>query len=162
MEITIYIDDNFVPYVDPEPIKKALLTTLHFFGEDIMSTPERGISLTITDDNSIRRLNRQYRGLDKPTDVLSFENKPDPDFPDPDLTLRGHIGDIIIAYPVAKAQARAAGHTPLEEIILLTVHGVLHLLGFDHDTPPHKEAMWAAQNQVMAKLDLSYIQPTEG
>jgi probable rRNA maturation factor len=73
----------------------------------------------------------------------------------------GYLGEIVIAYPVAQAQAQAAGHTVQAEITLLAVHGLLHLFGFDHDTPENKKKMWAAQHQVMAGLGLAHVQPTE-
>jgi probable rRNA maturation factor len=109
----------------------------------------------------VQQLNAQYRGIDAPTDVLSFENTPDPDFPELDETEAGHLGDIIIAYPVAEAQAMAAGHTAQQEVILLAVHGLLHLLGFDHDTSENKEKMWQTQRQIMVELGLEHVQPTE-
>jgi probable rRNA maturation factor len=115
----------------------------------------------MTDKATLQQLNQQYRGLNVPTDVLSFENVPDPDFPAMDEDLLGYLGEIVIAYPVAQAQALAAGHTVQAEITLLAVHGLLHLLGFDHDTPQSKNKMWAAQHQVMAELGLAHVQPTE-
>ena len=90
-----------------------------------------------------------------------FGNVPDPNFPNNRGLTEPYLGDIVIAYPVAEAQALAATHTPSEEVVLLTVHGLLHLLGFDHDTPEHKAAMWAAQADIMSRLDLDHVQPTE-
>lgn len=115
----------------------------------------------ITDSAAVQQLNRQYRGIDAPTDVLSFENRPDPDFPNLEPAIGHYLGDIIIAYPVAKAQADATGHLVMEEIILLAIHGALHLLGFDHDTSQNKDKMWAAQGHIIDKLGLASIQPTE-
>ena len=63
--------------------------------------------------------------------------------------------------PVAEKQAVVGGHAVLEEVLLLTVHGTLHLLGFDHNTQVNKEKMWAAQGQVMAELGLAHVLPTE-
>jgi probable rRNA maturation factor len=115
----------------------------------------------VTDNDTLRELNEQYRGVDAPTDVLSFENLPDPDFPELDKVITDNLGDIIIAYPVAQAQALASGHTPQDEITLLAVHGFLHLLGFDHDTPANRQVMWDIQAQTMAELGLAHVQPTE-
>lgn len=161
MEISLYIDDAFIADVDSEPIKTAVLTTFETFQADIVSTTHSNVTLMITDNASVQQLNRQYRGIDAPTDVLSFENRPDRDFPDLEPAMEHYLGDIIIAYPVARAQAEATGHTVIEEIILLAIHGALHLLGFDHDTPQNKDKMWAAQYHVMDKLGLAHIQPTE-
>ncbi len=85
-----------------------------------------GLSLVLAGDDAIRRLNRTFRGKDKPTDVLSFpamERTPEGVF---------HMGDIIISVPRAEKQARELGHSLAHEIEYLTVHGFLHLLGFEH------------------------------
>lgn len=137
-----------------ELLKQALQSTVQRFPDVVAAT----CTLVISDDRTIRQLNRQYRGIDAPTDVLSFANTPDPDFPGLD---QGHLGDLIIAYPLAQRQALAAGHSPEEELVLLTVHGMLHLLGLDHDTLPKKQEMWATQNEIMTGLGLAHIQPIE-
>jgi probable rRNA maturation factor len=73
-------------------------------------------------DREVRRLNRAYRGKDTPTDVLSFTGED------------GHLGDILISVPVARRQAAAAGHAVEREIRVLLLHGLLHCLGYDHET----------------------------
>lgn len=73
-------------------------------------------------DRELRRLNRTYRGKDKPTDVLSFPGED------------GHLGDILISVPVARRQAAAAGHSVERELKVLLLHGLLHCLGYDHET----------------------------
>ncbi len=154
MDLVIHIEKPFETVITPAPIEKALTETFRQ-----QPTPARSVSVVVTDNQTVQQLNAQYRGLDSPTDVLSFHNEPDPAFPDPTLT--DHLGDIIIAYPVAERQAASGGHAPAAEIMLLTVHGALHLLGFDHDTPTRKTAMWQAQQQIMTALELAHIQPTE-
>jgi probable rRNA maturation factor len=164
MDITLEIDQAFQQNVDPDLIERAVRSTLHYFlnqASPSAAPPARAVTIVITDNETIQQLNHQYRGIAAPTDVLSFENVLDADFPELDPTLAGHLGDIIIAYPVAQAQALAGGHTPQDEVILLTVHGLLHLLGFDHDTPESQEKMWTVQNQIMTQLGLAHIQPTE-
>jgi probable rRNA maturation factor len=159
VEIVVHIDEPFVANLTPEPLKQAVTTTLHF-GSGPGSNDAQTVSVVITHDETVQQLNRQYRGVDAPTDVLSFATVPDPDFPlDEESPI--HLGDIIIAYPVAEMQARAGGHTVLEEVILLIVHGTLHLLGFDHNTPLNKDEMWAIQQQIMVELGLTHVQPTE-
>jgi probable rRNA maturation factor len=160
MEIIFQIDEAFSESVNPALIKKALVTTFRLYKPFLVVAETGTVSMVITDKETVRQLNRQYRDIDAPTDVLSFQNPPDPDFPNGDVSTF-HVGDIVIAYPVAEAQALAAGHTASEEVILLAVHGALHLLGFDHDTPTSKEEMWAAQHQIMTELGLAHIQPTE-
>lgn len=152
-EIIFQIDEPFLTDVRPDPIRRALNLTLRHFSQ----TDSLTISLIITDNDSSQQLNYQYRGINAPTDVLSFENIPDPDFPGFE---QHHLGDIIIAYPVAAIQAQASGHTVMEEIILLAVHGMLHLLGFKHDTPSSQQEMWRAQHRLMTELGLAHIQPT--
>lgn len=80
------------------------------------------LSVLLTDDKEIHRLNRDFRGKDKPTDVLSFP------MPDPDL-----LGDVVISLPTAKRQAKKFGVSFEEEFYRLLVHGTLHLLGFEHE-----------------------------
>jgi len=155
VEIVIQVDDLFEASIDPVTIEDALKVTFRLFPPPVDGT----VSVVVTDTQTVQYLNRDYRGIDGPTDVLSFENIPDPDFPGEEEP--PHLGDVIIAFPVAEKQAAVRGHTVLEEVLLLAVHGTLHLLAFDHDTPDKKEKMWVAQSRVMTALELAYVQPTE-
>jgi len=110
------------------------------------------MSIVLTDDAQLRELNREYLGIDAPTDVLSFPS----DEEDPE-TGTPYLGDILISIPRAKQQAEAAGHPVEAEVQLLVVHGTLHLLGHDHAEAEEKAHMWQAQSEVMAKLGLSHI-----
>jgi probable rRNA maturation factor len=122
----------------------------------ITSTPaESALSLRITTDDEIQQLNRDYLGKDAPTDVLSF---PVP-FDDPESGVP-YLGDIVISLPTAFHQAQTAGHPPGEEIKLLLVHGMLHILGYDHATPEEKTTMWALQDKILTQLDIQ-AKPTE-
>jgi probable rRNA maturation factor len=159
MEVLFQIDEAFLKEIDTGPLETALLTTLRRFGE--AEIEEASLTLSVMDSETVQQLNAQYLGIEAPTDVLSFENMPDPDFPEVDPEAAHYLGDVVIAYPVAQSQAEAGGHSALAEVTLLAVHGTLHLLGFDHDTPEHKAAMWSAQAQVMADLGLAHVQPTE-
>jgi probable rRNA maturation factor len=103
----------------------------------------------ITDNDQIQELNQRYRGIDKSTDVLAFET----DFLDPDLETR-YLGDVVISYPLAKIQAETRGHELEVELQLLTVHGILHLLGYDHETEAKKTEMWAVQSRILNKMGL--------
>ncbi len=110
------------------------------------------ISVVLTDDRRLHELNREYLGIDAPTDVLSFpasESDPDTGVP--------YLGDILISIPRAKAQAKAEGHALDAEVQLLVVHGVLHLLGHDHAKQGEKSKMWKAQAEILAELGLSGI-----
>ncbi|RME75868.1 MAG: rRNA maturation RNase YbeY [Chloroflexi bacterium] len=155
MPVQIEIDDPFAAELPPDLIERAALLTLQRY----QVSPASTVTISITDSETVRELNARFRGINAATDVLSFENTPDPDFPAGDTA---HLGDVVIAYPVAQAQATAAGHRPQDEVALLTVHGVLHLLGLDHDTPTAKAEMWAVQQEILSALGLENISPTEG
>ena len=117
--------------------------------------PDSGMSVVITDDESVARLNRQYRGIDAPTDVLSFPADI-PDFSNDDSEGEPpYLGDLIIAYPYASTQAEGEGHELGDSLSLLVVHGTLHLLGYDHDSHENKAKMWAAQEAALQTLGIS-------
>ncbi|MCC6299829.1 MAG: rRNA maturation RNase YbeY [Anaerolineales bacterium] len=119
-------------------------------------SPDADLSIVLTDDARLQRLNQDYLGVDAPTDVLSFpasESDPQTGLP--------YLGDILISIPRARAQAKAAGHALESEVQLLVVHGVLHLLGHDHAKPKEKAKMWKAQAEILAGLGLSKIQIRE-
>ncbi|MBV6449495.1 MAG: Endoribonuclease YbeY [Anaerolineales bacterium] len=114
------------------------------------------LSIVLTDNARLRRLNRDYLGIDAPTDVLSFPaSELDP------VTGSPYLGDILISIPRARAQAKAAGHALESEVQLLVVHGVLHLLGHDHAEAKEKKKMWKAQAEILAGLGLGKIQIRE-
>src|SRR5262245_29683719 len=94
------------------------------------------VNLAIVSDQLVRSLNRTYRRKDYATDVLSFPNSPSPKsrVPNPSEHRRKFLGDIVIARGVARRQARAAGHSDATELRVLALHGLLHLLGYDHES----------------------------
>jgi probable rRNA maturation factor len=115
------------------------------------------LTLVVSDDEALRALNRAYLGVDAPTDVLAFGGEA-PDFVSPpgaDV----YLGDVVIAYPQAERQAATAGHPIEAELALLVVHGVLHLLGYDHAQTEDKVVMWERQADVLARLGLAHVQP---
>jgi len=117
---------------------------------------ESELSIVLTDEARLQQLNRDYLGIDAPTDVLSFPASET----DPETGAR-YIGDILISIPRAETQALTAGH-PLEwEVQLLVVHGVLHLLGHDHAEVKEKARMWKAQAEILESLGLGQIQIRE-
>jgi probable rRNA maturation factor len=112
------------------------------------------LSVLITDDATIHELNRDYRGIDAPTDVLSFADDSGPTFVRPDDMPRT-LGDLVISYERVVAQAAEYGHSIERELAFLTVHGVLHLLGYDHERGPDEDAaMRARQDVIMEALGL--------
>jgi probable rRNA maturation factor len=104
-------------------------------------------TLVLTDDEQLRTLNAQYLGVDAPTDVLSFPSgEIDPD------TGELYLGDVIISLPRAALQAATGGHSVEDELALLVVHGMLHLLGHDHADADDKALMWSRQAEILEKL----------
>ena len=108
---------------------------------------ERGWSLTVllTDDAALQDLNARFRGKDKLTNVLSF--------PAPE-SARPHLGDVALAYGVCTAEAQAQGKSLAAHLMHLTAHGVLHLLGYDHETEAEAEAMEGLERAILAGLGL--------
>lgn len=117
--------------------------------EDIPETVE--VSLTITDDAGIQRTNLAYRGKDSATDVLSF-----PQYEvDEAIAKKSSLGDIMISVDTMAAQAKSFGHSQKREMSFLFCHGMLHLLGYDHEISEAEEkAQFARQDEVLAILDI--------
>ena len=112
------------------------------------------LTIALSDDSQLHDLNLQFLGIDSSTDVLSFPA----DELDPDTgTL--YLGDVILSLPRALAQAAAGGHGVEAELQLLTVHGVLHLLGYDHADPGDKAAMWSRQAEILTLLGCPITAP---
>lgn len=109
------------------------------------------VSIHLTDDAGIHALNRTYRHVDKPTDVLSFPLGEDAVVPG-EVRL---LGDVVISVERARAQAEEYGHAFEREVAFLVVHGVLHLLGFDHETEEDRQEMRAREEAVLAGLGLT-------
>lgn len=116
------------------------------------------VSLTFVDDETIRELNREYRQIDRPTDVLSFalrdemeeegEIRYEEDVPE-------LLGDIIISVPTAIRQSEEYGHSLEREIAFLFVHGFLHLLGYDHGDKTSEREMFSLQEQLLQKVGVT-------
>lgn len=138
---------NLVVQVEPpEPVPvERLEATIRWLLEHEGAAPGASLSLVLSDDETVHDLNRQYRGVDAPTDVLSFTVEHDAPFEDDT-----DLGDLIIAVPYLARQAKAQGHTFADELLLAAIHGTLHLLGYDHDTRENEDAMWTIQAQALA------------
>ena len=149
--ITLEIDPAYQHLVNVASLEQTVQLVL-----EKLSTSDAELTLVIGDNAQIQELNRSYRDVDAPTDVLSFPA----DFTDPENE-NPYLGDIIIAYPLAQAQAEQSGHSAQAELQLLTVHGLLHLLGYDHTADAEKAEMWALQHEMLEQLGLGDIQITE-
>jgi len=143
----IYIKTNpaIIQTFDQAIVKQAAREVLNY--ESI--SPETSLTIVLTDDAQMHELNSEYLMIKAPTDVLSFPaNEIDPE------TGSTYLGDILISLSRAMEQSNAAGH-PLEaEVQLLVVHGVLHLLGYDHVNPKEKRRMWDTQVTILEQLGL--------
>jgi probable rRNA maturation factor len=114
------------------------------------------LTLRLTDEDELRRLNADFAHADCLTDVLSFPSG------DPDGEGTGtYFGDVVIALPVAATHAKAAGHDVQAELTLLAVHGTLHLFGHDHADGRSRAAMWRRQDQILADLGCSIRSPRD-
>ncbi len=143
MTIFISIAESYIDQLSNSQLEKYVIAVLNHMG----ISKESDLLILVEDDLYLQKLNREYRNIDAPTDVLSFPaGHLDPD--------TGHIylGDVVISFPTANKQALEAGLSLQDEFSLLVVHGVLHLLGFDHDEPKRKAKMWSAQNQILETL----------
>ena len=112
------------------------------------------ISVTIVDNEEIRKINNKFRNIDRATDVLWF---PLIDFDNEDLPNDGskiYLGDIIISIERAKEQANEYGHSLDREVGFLTAHSMLHLLGYDHMVPEEEKVMFAKQEEILSNLGL--------
>ncbi len=146
--INILVADSFADLVDTEKLEFTAAFTLQHEAED----QTLDLSIVIEDDAHLQALNKEFLDIDAPTDVLSFpsgEEVPDPE------TGRVYLGDVIISYPRAEEQSMAAGHTLLAEMQLLVVHGVLHLLGYDHAESEEKARMWVTQAEILHDLGVT-------
>jgi probable rRNA maturation factor len=114
---------------------------------EVANNPEVDITIRFTDDTELHKLNKEFRGIEKSTDVLSFNQ----DTIDPE-TQRLYLGDIIISYERAAEQASDHSHSFDEECALLAIHGTLHLLGYDHYEKEEKEKMWNLQQTILREI----------
>ncbi|MEN6356862.1 MAG: rRNA maturation RNase YbeY [Armatimonadota bacterium] len=106
------------------------------------------VSVLLTDDEQIAGLNKQYRDVDGPTDVLSFSQIEGEDDFSQEVD-DGMLGDVVISVERAQIQSQAQGNTLDQEIDMLLVHGILHLLGYDHAEPDEEKAMFSRQAETL-------------
>jgi probable rRNA maturation factor len=142
MTIMINVSNALSQKVNLELLEKAIQITL-----ETHNKADADLTLQITNDETIRQLNHTYRGVNKATDVLAFNQ----DFINPE-TNQLYLGDIIISIDRAFIQAHENNHTINKECALLTIHGTLHLLGYDHSNDQEKLKMWKIQDKILQDL----------
>jgi probable rRNA maturation factor len=149
--IHIEIAEGIQPEFELDFLEKAVQEVLRHEH----AAEDADVTLMLTGDEQIQELNRQFLEIDEPTDVLSFPA----DFVDPD-NQHTYLGDVILSLPRARAQAQTGAHPVEDELKLLVVHGMLHLLGYDHADPTGKDEMWAVQKDILESLGTT-ISPSE-
>ncbi len=146
--ILIEIPETLPFTLEPSLIEQAAKITMQAAG----APTNADLTIVLTHDSQLQQLNEQFLGIDAPTDVLSFPaGEVDPD------TNRPYLGDVIIS--VERAQAQSLTHPLEDELRLLVVHGVLHLLGHDHTDQAQKAAMWDIQREVLRSLGCEGVMP---
>jgi probable rRNA maturation factor len=157
VDVDIKVDERFAGRVDAALIERAVVAVLA--SEQVAGAVE--VSVLVADDDTLHALNRDYRGVDAPTDVLSFADVDEPDdeaahpaFVRPPAAPR-YLGDIALSYDRVIAQAAEYGHSRERELAYLTAHGMLHLLGYDHERgPDDAAAMRLREEATMEQLGL--------
>ena len=121
-----------------------MLNQLLNLAAEMENVANKEVAITFVSNEHIQEINKEFRQMDKPTDVLSFP-----------LEEEDALGDIIISIPRAKEQAQEYGHSFAREMGFLAVHGFLHLLGYDHETEKEEKEMFTKQEQVLQKFGLT-------
>ena len=153
MEINVLIDEGLEGC-----LKESWLQSV---AEQVLTVQNTGseieMGLVITSQDKVQQLNKSYRGKDEPTDVLAFpmfpaEQMPEANFPPPPDGMQ-HLGEVIISYPQAVIQAKEHQHSIKREIAILIIHGVFHLLGYDHETPEQEHQMRAKEAEILSYVE---------
>ncbi|MFC1974634.1 rRNA maturation RNase YbeY [Chloroflexota bacterium] len=151
MEINVLIDEGLGECLEVGWLQSVAEHVLVAEGTD----SEVELGLVITCQERIQQLNRSYRGKNEPTDVLAFAMLPGAALPPfavpPDGVL--HLGEVIISYPQAVMQAEEHQHSIKKEITILIIHGVLHLLGYEHDKPELRRHMTARETEILSHIE---------
>jgi probable rRNA maturation factor len=137
MAIEVVVTHEFSRRVPRALLKQVARRTLRAEGVPA----GRGLTIVIAGDEDVRRLNRQFLGVNAPTDVLSFSSD--------DGT---GLGDVVISYETASRNASAVRWLPEDELCLLVVHGILHLLGYDDSKPHASDRMWRRQEDILGRI----------
>ncbi len=149
--VTIEIDDPFVEAVDVDALEQLVAHVLH--GENVVEPAE--VSIWITTEEELHRLNRDYRNKDSSTDVLSFggEGEDDTTFVGAPDQPR-YLGDLAVSFAHVVGQAKEYGHSQQRELSYLVTHGLLHLLGYDHEQPDEAQHMRGREEVLLGALGI--------
>lgn len=137
-------------------IDEAALQRLASYCLDAMRVhADAEIALVLVDEAAMEQLHVQWMGEPGPTDVLSFPMDELRPGNDDNITPAGVLGDVVLCPQVAEVQAEGAGHSTMDELLLLTTHGILHLLGFDHAEPEEEKEMFSLQKDLLIGFSMS-------
>ncbi|TFB53666.1 rRNA maturation RNase YbeY [Cryobacterium tagatosivorans] len=132
------------------PVDEAAILRLSAYALDAMHVhADAELAIVLVDEGAMEQLHVQWMDEPGPTDVLSFPMDELRPGTEENETPPGLLGDIVLCPQVAQAQAETAGHSTLEELLLLTTHGILHLLGFDHAEPAEEKEMFGIQRDIL-------------
>ena len=148
--VSVQFEPGFEAVLERDWLERLACASFEREGGD----QELALGLVIAGDDQVRALNRDFRRRDEVTDVLSFPLAPDPEFILPPGEA-GALGEVVLSYPRAEAQAAEHGCSVEEEVARLVVHGVLHLNGYDHETPEEEARMRAREDEVLARLEMA-------
>lgn len=133
------------------PVDEVALQRLSIYALDYLHVhPDAELAIVLVDEGAMEQLHLQWMDEPGPTDVLSFPMDELRPGTEESVTPAGLLGDIVLCPQVAISQAETAGHSPLDELLLLTTHGILHLLGFDHAEPDEENEMFGIQREILA------------
>ncbi|MCU1558517.1 MAG: rRNA maturation RNase YbeY [Microbacteriaceae bacterium] len=138
------------------PVDEVALQRLATYALDFLHVhPDAELAIVLVDEGAMEQLHLQWMDEPGPTDVLSFPMDELRPGTEEAMTPAGLLGDIVLCPQVAISQAETAGHSPLEEMLLLTTHGILHLLGFDHAEPEDEKEMFGVQRDILVGFALA-------
>src|SRR5690349_21527751 len=143
--MSIEINNESAIEVDEATIQRLVIFAL----DQLHVHPDAELSVVLVDEAAMEQLHVQWMDEPGPTDVLSFPMDELRPGSDDDESEPGLLGDVVVCPQVAAAQARAAGHSTQEEMLLLTTHGILHLLGYDHAEPAEEKEMFELQRKLL-------------
>ena len=133
-------------------VAEATLQDVVLFGMAQMRVhPDAELAIVLVDEGAMEQLHLQWMGEPGPTDVLSFPMDELRPGRDGETSAEGILGDIVLCPSVAATQAEAAGHSVMAELSMLTIHGLLHLLGYDHAEPDEEKEMFGLQADILQK-----------
>ena len=146
MEVDIFNETN-VKLDDEMKLMKKVLS----HGKEKLNVEDAIFNVIIVDNNYIHKLNKEYRGVDRETDVISFALEDDDTF-NPEERI---LGDIYISIDKAKEQSESYGHSLERELCFLAVHGFLHLLGYDHMKKEDEKVMFSLQDEILNEMNVT-------